>query len=595
VCVTILGERMEHLDFSLLILFRGIDSIMMLAIMDTMAVRSQTKPTRLQIGLWALIMVALLAFSLYDWGGYQVGTYGDDASYITNADSLLQHVPYGMLLKPNEDEPTQFPFVLPLLLAPIRALFPTSLDALRVIPLVATLLAMSVLFWGWRLIGKGLSFWWGLVTVALTALSPLTILHARTVMSEAPFLFFCLLLIWWIERVVEEPPRRWGIVFGLLLLGVVYTRTIGWAMVPFWLAYLLWKLRRAAFAQFGVAVLAMASALLVVVNTTTVTATDLLPQEYLQQWNTTLNSYQLPAPLTNQANSAPANSAPPSESPLATMTRVMLVHLDFAEKLPFALETAVIDWTNRYHVSFLRYVPGIVLIALVLMGAVKWLRLSGITALQIMAPPYLTVILLWRFSGPRLFYPIQLHLFLASVLGLGALVEFAAARVNPRAHARQWAWGAVTVAVLGISVIWMWLDLRFQSVMLLPSDQTARAALLRQYIPPGAIVLSTRATTDHLYLDRTLIDIPFRAENAPQLVAYLQRQHIDYIVTHAGIRANDVNEHLRTSAVRRFVRALAPLLETNVLEEKYLDNTSDVAIYRVRAEILNTLHYENAP
>jgi hypothetical protein len=568
---------------------------MMFAIMETMALHSPGKPTRLQIGLWAFLMLALLSFCLYDWDGYQVGTYGDDASYITNADSLIQHVPYGMLLKPHENEPTQFPFVLPLLLAPLRALFATSLDALRVIPLVATLLAMSVLFWGWRLIGRGLSFWWGLVTVALTALSPLTILHARTVMSEAVFLFFCLLLIWWLERVVEKPPRAWGIVLGLLLLGVVYTRTIGWAMVPFWLAYLLWKLRRAAFFQFGVALLTMASVLFVVVSTTTVTATDLLPQEYLQQWGGTLNSYQLPVPLNNQASSAPANSAPSSESPLATMTRVMLVHLDFAEKLPFALETAVIDWTNRYHVSFLRYVPGSVLIVLVLLGAVKWLRLSGITALQIMAPSYLGVLLLWRWSGPRLFYPIQLHLFLGSVLGLGALVEFAAARVNPRAHARQWAWGAVTVAVLGISVIWIGLDLRFQRVMLLPSDQVARAALLRQYIPPGVIVLSTRATTDHLYLDRTLIDIPFRAENAPQVVAYLQRQHIDYIVTHAGIRANAVNEHLRTSAVRRFVRALDPLLDTNVLEEKYSNDANDVAIYRVRTEILNTLQDESTP
>src|SRR5881394_3262048 len=100
------------------------DSVMMPLTMMNSAVPPIVKPTRLQIGLWLAIMLLMLALSLYDWDGYRVGTYGDDASYVTNADSLLQRVPYGTLLTPGQERVTQFPFLLPLLVAPLRALFP---------------------------------------------------------------------------------------------------------------------------------------------------------------------------------------------------------------------------------------------------------------------------------------------------------------------------------------------------------------------------------------------------------------------------------------------------------------------------------------
>ena len=538
-----------------------------------------TGPTRLQIGLWFVILGLTLWLLVSDWNSYRVGTYGDEGSYIAATDSLVKRIPYGTLLDPNRQEPTQFPFLFPLLLAPWRVWFPNTLDALRIVSLVATLGVVTVLFWGWRWLGRGLSWWWGLAVTALMALSPVTILHGRAVMAEALFMLFTLLLILWVERVVERPPRAWGILFGLGAVAMVYTRTIGWIFLVVLLLYLVWKLRARVIQPMGVALMTAVVALGIVLAATTVQAQDLLPQEYLMQYSDLVNGVGRPAETaatnrtTNPGNPTNSNArAPLPFKYLDVLWISVLNHLDIADKLPYQLERAVIDTTERFHVSFLRYVPILIALGVCVAGAWSWVRRTGVTAFQLVAPPYLGALLLWAWNGSRLMYPIQPHLFLALLLG----VMVVAAR-GSKTFAR--------LAVIGITVFILlgavWLGLRLNATMLLPEDPSARAGLLQQYIPPGAVVLSSRAENDYLYMPNPFLEVPRDIRTSNDVVTMLVRHKIEYVVAVAGLNPTPENDNLRVGRVRRFVILLQPLIQKTVVSELYFDTKGDVAIYRV--------------
>lgn len=577
---------------------------MMPLTMTNSAVPPSPKPTRLQMGLWLAIMLLTLALSLYDWDGYRVGTYGDDASYVTNADSLLQRVPYGTLLTPGQDRVTQFPFLLPLVLAPFRVLFPLSLDAMRAVPLVATLLALSVLFWGWGWIGRGVSYGWGIVVLALTALSPVTILHARTIMSEAPFLVLTLLMVIWVEKIVRQTPKGWGIGFGILLVLLMYTRSIGWLFGGVWIAYLFWKCGRGILPQLGLALLSGLLLLGVVLATTTVRPVDLLPQEYVAQLANTLDNTRdsrtpaNPKPGTSNADPTASGAVPTPSAGLITpggtqlpfpqaTVRAFFIHLDFADKLPYGMERAVIDWTDSHNLLFLRYLPSIAALVLLCVGAVAWWRRTGLTAFQIIVPPYLAFLSIWSWNGARLFYPVQAEMILAFVLGLGVSAQWLATRVNAPMLWRGFAPAVVGAFAVVLLAGCIWLDLNFTRTMLLPGDPAARAAQLTATIPEGAIVMSTRATTDHLYVPRPMIDIPIRNVTPQTLSDYIRQQNITFIASPNGLLATQENARLRIGSVERFTVNLQPLVKAGALELVFEDAPNDFVIYQVKTERLS--------
>lgn len=540
------------------------------------------KPTRLQIVVWGAIMAVTLWLLVYDWSGYRVGTYGDDGSYIAATDSLVHGVPYGTFLDPENFEPTQFPFLFPLLLAPARALLPNALDAMRLVPLAATLGFLTVLFWGWRWLGRGLNYWWGLAVTALTALSPVTILHGRTIMSESVFLLFCLLVIVWVERVVEHPTRGWGIVLGLLAFGLVYTRTVGWIFLAVLIGYLLWKKRGAVVRQFGAAAATFILLLGIVLVTTTVRPHDLLPQEYVSQLSDMVRAYTRPkndsSPYLGPAYDAEGNRQTERKGPTWQVT--LLNHLDFADKLPYQLEHAVITATDQAGVPFLRYIPILLAILLVVVGAVTWVRATGVTALQLIAVGYLCVLAFWIWNGSRLVHPIQPQLFLALLLGIyGALYVIT---VRVLRQNRRWAAGGVAVSTVLVLGAWGWLDMQLSRTILLPGDQVARAAVLQAYLPPDAIVLSTRAETDYLYSPQTFVEVPRSFDDTMEIRDYMRRNHITFIVSHAGVIASTKeNDNLRVTKVRRFMYYIQPLIENRMLEQEYFDAQGDLAIYRL--------------
>lgn len=548
----------------------------------SIAASQPSQPTRLQIALWATIMVVTLGLLVYDWADYRVGMYGDDSAYVALADSLLRGLPYGTLLDPLEYEPTQFPFVFPMLLAPIRAFLPDAPDALRLVPVAATLGFLSVLFWGWRWLGRGLNYWYGLGVTALTALSPVTILHGHTVMSEAVFMLFCLLFVVWVERVVERPMRGWGIGLGILAVGLVYVRTVGLVFLAVGIGYLIWKRRQAVWRQLAVAAAVMIVLPGGILLTTSVRPLDLLPQEYVAQLSSVLDTLAKRARATTTTQTPELNAegqGPPSRN-VKTLTELLLTHLDIADKLPFQLERAVIKSTNEVGLAFVRYIPIVALILLTAYGGLIWVRRSGVTAFQLVALTYMFVLLLWIWVGSRLVHPIQPQIFLSLLMGVAGVFHGVTAGIL---HWNgKWAARIVAAFCLVMLGVWGWLDLQLSPTMFLPGDLRARITILQANLPADAIVLSTRADTDYLYLSQTFVEVPRSFGDTNAIREYMRRNAIQYVVTPPGlVAAPNEGEGRRIGSGERFRFAIEPLIQNQTLQEEYLNARADIAIYRV--------------
>lgn len=160
------------------------------------------RPTRLQAILWAVSTIIMALLALRNWTAIPIGANEDASYYIVLAESLLKGPVYGLLYNPRLPLPTNFPFGFPLLLAPLIHIFPGDFDILRGIAFVATLLNGVLLFWGWRRLAPGFSYWIGLGTSALqvVVLPYLAVLLVwswagpRLLYPLQPQLLLCLLL-----------------------------------------------------------------------------------------------------------------------------------------------------------------------------------------------------------------------------------------------------------------------------------------------------------------------------------------------------------------------------------------------------------------
>lgn len=567
---------------------------------STVALPAGLRPTRLQIGLWAVMLAVMLPIVATNHGS--LPAMGVDGShYAVLAESLAKGEAYGLISRPLLptgvfDRSSPFPWGYPLILAPLASLFPGQFDALRLPSLLATLVNACLLFWGWGLLGRR-SYWWGLAVTGLYCLSPLTISMADRVFSEAVFTTFLLASTLLFEFSVRKSPGRltawWWPVTSAVLVMMVFTRTAGWAMLAGLGAYLLLRQRRAGLHTLVVLGAWMAVWTALVVLLTPVASRDLLPVRYAEQWqdivsgdNRTESDQGLPYAqvllnLTNRRlyRDIPSAIAPGLASEFAT---ILLARWGLDRWLP---------WLGR----------GISL--LLILGFLRWQRKEGggahtvgLSAFMLAAVPYLFVLFGWRALGPRLLYPVQPQLFYAFLLGCEALLLGLDASIDifRRHETRQ---RATALASTGTACIAVALLAAYATISIVAPDDDNHSHALEERgrwfltnTPPLAIVMSLQPEMDYLYSQRRGLPYPqdIASFSPDELAAYLQATAVDYLVVEkqtGAWRAGDDESPQRTYKTNQRLNHLSELAHTlqasGLLELRHTAEDDFFSVYAV--------------
>lgn len=165
--------------------------------------------------------------------------WGDDfAQYILQAKSLVSG-DYGHLSLHNQIRaenstvclgPTNYPWGFPMLLAPIIALFGMNFTVLQIYLGIFQILFLFAIY---ALFKKKLNRVQLLMIVAVFVFNPFLFQLKKNIISEIPFLFFCTLSIYLIQRIFIDRDYFFGngwasfVLMGFALFCVFFVRTAG--------------------------------------------------------------------------------------------------------------------------------------------------------------------------------------------------------------------------------------------------------------------------------------------------------------------------------------------------------------------------------
>jgi 4-amino-4-deoxy-L-arabinose transferase-like glycosyltransferase len=468
-------------------------------------------PSKLQILLWSLLLLTSLVLFLEKYGEFQIGSYQDDAIYIVLANSLVHSETYGLINRPGEPAGTQFPFGLPLLLAPFIWLFPANTDALRVVSLLATLANSSLLFWGWHSFSRRRSLWWGLAVAGLYTFSPLVVDQSRMVMSEPIFTMFCLTSLLLGEQAAQRRESRvWPLLMGISLFFALFIRTIGFTLVVPIFFYLLWKRGLRFWKSFLLVGLTVALLVATVLISTSVQSKDLLPSKYIDQFAEGGTSEVVDRLFGNQIYK------------LKDQVALYLYQL----LIPFGGGHT----EERIYASFglgdLPIVFRLCLLGLTGLGFLAWVRQEGFSGFNIFPVVYLGIIYSWSWDGRRFLYPIQPELQFAFLFGVEAIIFWIGMHSLGKEQSRRLTSVGLFVLVCLLLLGGLYKGIRLDRSALHVGDVYARSNWLKDNTLVMDIIMTDQPEVDFVNSGRRTM--PFR--DAYASAAELQQDLADYQV-----------------------------------------------------------------
>lgn len=558
-------------------------------IMPNLSPSFSPQPARWHVALWAVSVVTMVLLALRDWNNYSIGVFYDDGVYAVLPRSLLYTAHYGRFFVPPDFQQSALPFGFPLLLAPFVALFPAQPALLRFVPLAASVLSLSLLFWGWRRLTRAFSYDWCVALVVVLAFSPLTVLFARILFSEAVFLMWCLVVFLLTERVASKTGRWEPVALGAAAAALVYTRTIGWVIVATLVLYLIYKLGAAAWRRLAIAALSGGLVVALVVGLTPVEPSDLIPAEYLailSRANRPALAAQNPA-QPGTAQLAPDGFATAFLQRAYGVGRNLLLHLDATDWLPLRMQNDASQFLRATRLEFLKYLPGLAILALLGWGAVRWYRTSGITAFAVIVPPYLLILLIWPWVGSRMFYPVQPQLAFAMLLGMYGVLEWLT-RFLPRDAAPR-VMRAVSLVTLAVLIlISVAVNLRSGAWFLARANSNIYSDWILTHTPPDAVILSSEPATDYLYAERTYASPPDGAYTSRDLIDYLRTYHVTFVIAPAPDNPRTDLVTARTGPIVRYNQTVQELVARDILQPRSAYFDADVTIFQVDAAKLSS-------
>jgi len=507
---------------------------------------SSDTPTRMQVAVWGALLVATIILSLQDYQAYQLGTHYDDARYVILTQSLIHSDRYGMINVPGQPGSAPYPFGYPLLLTPFGLLFPDNLDALKVLSLIATVLNATLLFWGWRWFSRR-SYWWAIAVVGLHALSPLVIDHTRRVMSEPIFTTFCLAAMLLAEQAARGKQNRgWSLLMSVALTFVVFTRTIGVVLVISVFAYLLFVIGRRFWKELLLIVTTMIVLVGLVVGITPVNPKSLLPSNY---FNTKEASFLVGLGVIT-------TSVDPSDLPSSRYTTedetptgrgrfdIKLLLTDYfiagtKQHLGEDLRQAILPLgggpreqivAERIGIPSLPILVGVFTFGLIVLGYFRWFVQEGLSVFNLYAILYSGALFLWVWKGPRLLYPIQAQLHFGFLLGIEAVLSWAAAFRGRTNSVRKFRNGVLASAVFILLLLSVRSSLKIDDSRLHTGDLQARTTWLKANTTPCDIIMTGAPPIDFMYSGRKTVYQPGSLASTGELEDYLAKHGVDYIL-----------------------------------------------------------------
>ncbi len=524
-------------------------------------------PSSLQIALWFGVLLASLVLFVYKYSEFQIGAYHDDATYIVLAQSLVHSDTYGLIDRPGEPGSTQFPFGFPLLLSPIVSLFPDNLDALRSISFMATLINISLLFWGWHWFSRRRSYWWGLAIAALFGLSPLVVDESRMVMSEPVFLTFCLVALLLAEQAAQHRESAgWVLWMGISLFFVLFIRTIGFTLVIPVFVYLFWK-RGMSFLKslLGVA-LVIVGLCVAIVLLTSVQPKDLVPNAYVNQFVQEGQGQVVNHLISDQLYK------------LTDQTGLYLWQL----LIPFGGGQAEEQFFGSLGLAGLPTLYRVLVLGLTGLGLLAWIRQEGLSMFNLFPIFYLCVIYFWAWDGRRFLYPIQPELQFAFLLIVEAIVVWIAAHWLTKERSRRLV-SAVIIALVALLLI----GETYKSMKLDPTvrhvgDVYSRTSWLKENTGAMDIVMTEQPEEDFVNSGRRVVPFGSEYTSAEELQRDLMNNQVKYIIVAPALEWQANYQPVYSMQTEALLPLLETLMRRNHLVRVYSSPENLVQVLRVQ-------------
>lgn len=547
-------------------------------------------PTRLQIGVCALLLLLSIALSIQGFQLYQVGAHYDDARYVMLAQSLIHTDNYGMIYLPGPPQTPYYPFGYPLLLAPIALLFPDNFNAWRALSLAATVISATLLFWGWPYFSRR-SYWWAVAAVGLFGLAPLTIDLSRRVMSEPVFLMFALLALLLTERAARGQQGAWWYVWmSLTLIFVLFTRTIGVVLLLSVATYLFLHKGRQVFKDFVILGITTLVMLAIILSTTVIQVTDLWPSVYLRSGNASFLQFFTVNHLFGAADETQPEEPTSPETPEPTdpnhPTFITLVNWYLVEGLDWHIgnhyrkiivpiggdenskEQAFANWLGF---PSLPRVIGYLIFGLIVLGYIRWIIRENLSAFTLFALFYFGALLIWNWNDIRLLYPVQPQMQLAFLIGVeGFLLPIGAIVKKWTNGIATWSSPFLTFLVLCILAISFVKSFLIQDSRTHVGDVEVRTAWIKAHTDADAIIMTEAPEIDFIYSQRKVVPLTTWAfGSASDLEGYLSQNHVTYILMAPQILWQKKYEPSYSADTTKLRSLVADLASTGRLTQVY--------------------------